>query len=49
MKSNEAMILAVMNAIFAIICIKKPENEKFTSSTGFEPVTSQCRCDALTN
>ena len=33
MKSSEAMILAVMNAIFA----------------GFEPVSSQYRCNALTN
>ena len=34
MKSNKAMILAVMNAIWA---------------TGFEPVTAQYWCDALTN
>ena len=40
------MILAVMNAIFCN-CVKKPEN--FRTSTGFEPVTSRYRCDALTN
>ena len=28
-------------------CVKKPE--KFRTSTGFEPVTSRYRCDALTN
>ena len=28
-------------------CIEKPE--KFRTSTGFEPVTSRYRCDALTN
>ena len=28
-------------------CVEKPE--KFRSSTGFEPVTSRFRCDALTN
>ena len=28
-------------------CVEKPE--KFRSSTGFEPVTSLYRCDALTN
>ena len=28
-------------------CVKKPE--KFRVSTGFEPVTSRYRCDALTN
>ena len=28
---------------------KKPENKKIRTSTGFEPVTSQYRCDALTN
>ena len=28
-------------------CVGKPE--KFRTSTGFEPVTSQFRCDALTN
>ena len=28
-------------------CVKKPE--KFRASTGFEPVTSRYRCDALTN
>ena len=28
-------------------CVKKPE--KVRISTGFEPVTSRCRCDALTN
>ena len=28
-------------------CVKKPEN--FRTSTGFEPVTSRYRCDALTN
>ena len=44
--SSEDMILAVMNAIFAN-CIKKPE--KFRTSTGFEPMTSRYRSDALTN
>ena len=28
-------------------CVEKPE--KFRTSTGFEPVTSRFRCDALTN
>ena len=28
-------------------CVEKPE--KFMTSTGFEPVTSRFRCDALTN
>ena len=28
-------------------CVKKPED--FRTSTGFEPVTSRYRCDALTN
>ena len=28
-------------------CVEKPEN--FRTSTGFEPVTSRYRCDALTN
>ena len=28
-------------------CVKKPE--KFRTSTGFEPVTSRYRCDALPN
>ena len=28
-------------------CVKKPEN--FRTSTGFEPMTSRYRCDALTN
>ena len=28
-------------------CVEKPE--KFRASTGFEPVTSRFRCDALTN
>ena len=28
-------------------CVEKPE--KFRTSTGFEPVTSRLRCDALTN
>ena len=29
-------------------CVKKPEKEKkFRTSTGFEPVTSRYRCDAL--
>ena len=28
-------------------CVEKPE--KFRTSTGFEPVTSRYRCDALTN
>ena len=28
-------------------CIKKPEKKKFQTSTGFEPVTSRYRCDAL--
>ena len=28
-------------------CVKKPE--KVRTSTGFEPVTSRYRCDALTN
>ena len=28
-------------------CVEKPE--KVRSSTGFEPVTSRCWCDALTN
>ena len=46
MKSNEAMIFAVMRAIFCN-CVEKPE--KFRTSTGFEPVTSRFRCDALTN
>ena len=27
-------------------CVKKPE-KKFRTSTGFEPVTSRYRCDAL--
>ena len=45
-RSSGAMSLAVMNAIFCN-CLKKPEN--FRTSTGFEPVTSQYRCDALTN
>ena len=46
MKSSEAMIFAVINAIFCN-CVQKPE--KFRTSTGFEPVTSRFRCDALTN
>ena len=29
------------------IAMEKPEN--FRTSTGFEPVTSRCRCNALTN
>ena len=45
-KSSEAMIFAVINAIFCN-CVEKPE--KFRTSTGFEPVTSRFRCDALTN
>ena len=45
MKSSEAMIPAAVNAFFN--CVKKPE--KFRTSTGFEPVTSRYRCDALTN
>ena len=44
MKSSEAMILAVMNAILAIVYLGKPE--EFRTSTGFEPVTKWCRCDA---
>ena len=40
------MIIAVMNAILSN-CVKKPE--KVRTSTGFEPVTSRYRCDALTN
>ena len=28
-------------------CVEKPE--KFRTSTGFEPVISRYRCDALTN
>ena len=28
-------------------CVERPE--KLRNSTGFEPVTSRCRCDALTN
>ena len=28
-------------------CVKKPEKKKFRTSTGFEPVTSRYRCDAL--
>ena len=42
MKSNEAMIFAVMNAFFSN-CVEKPE--KFR--TEFEPVTSGYRCKAL--
>ena len=40
---NEEMIVEVK----ANLCnwVKKPE--KFRTSTGFEPVTSQYRCDAL--
>ena len=44
MKSSKAMILAVMDAIFSN-CENKPEN--FRTSTGFEPVTSRYRCDAI--
>ena len=36
-----SMILAVVNAIWSW--------KKFRTSTGFEPVTSRYRCDALTN
>ena len=42
-----AMIIAVMNARNLSNCVKKPE--KVRTSTGFEPVTSRYRCDALTN
>ena len=34
-------------AIFAGNCVQKPEQSG--TSTGFEPVTSRYRCDALTN
>ena len=48
MKSSKAMSLAVMNAIFSNCRgVEKPET--FSTSTGFEPVTSRYRCDALTN
>ena len=40
------MITAVMNANLSN-CVKKPETVR--TSTGFEPVTSRYRCDALTN
>ena len=40
-----AMIIAVMNTIYATAY--KPE--KVRTSTGFEPLTSRYRCDALTN
>ena len=46
LKSSEAMLLAVVNAIL-LIALRSPEN--FTTSTGFEPVTSRYRCNALTN
>ena len=42
-----AIIRAVMKAILAISYRK--EAEKFRTSTGFEPVTSQFRYDVLTN
>ena len=44
MKSSKAIILAAMNAIFSN-CLDKPEKSR--TSTGFEAVTSQYRCDAL--
>ena len=43
----EAVIFAVMKGIIICNCVKK--FEKFRTSTGFEPVTSRYRCDALTN
>ena len=39
---SKAMMLAVMD--FSN-CVEKPK--KFRTSTGFEPVTSRYRCDAL--
>ena len=45
MKSSKAMILTAMNAIISN-CLDKPEKSR--TSTGFEAVTSQYRCDALT-
>ena len=45
MKSSKAMILTAMNAIIGN-WLDKPE--KFMTSTGFEAVTLQYRCDALT-
>ena len=44
MKSSEAMNLAVLNTTFSN-CIEKPE--KYRTSIGFEPVTSQWWCNAL--
>ena len=44
--SREAMILAAMNAILAIAW--RTLKNQLRSSTGFEPVTSRCRCDVLT-
>ena len=41
------MILAVMNAIFAIA--QRSLKNSVLTSTGFEPVTSRYQCDALTN
>ena len=46
MKWNEGMIVAVKRNLSN--CVKKPEKKKkFRTSTGFEPVTSRYRCDAL--
>ena len=49
MKSSEAMIFAVIFFYERNFrnCVEKPE--KFRTSTGFGPVTSRFRCDALTN
>ena len=42
-EQQRSMIIAVMNAIYAIAY------RSLKKSTGFEPVTSRYRCDALTN
>ena len=46
MKSSEAMRYEAMRYEGNFYnCVEKPE--KFRTSTGFEPVTSRLRCDAL--
>ena len=42
---NEEMIVAVNGNLCN--CVKKPEKKKMRTSTGFKPVTSRYRCDAL--
>ena len=52
---NDRMILAAVNAAVNAIAKeawkkkRKKEKKKFSTSTGFEPVTKRYPCDALTN